>query len=218
MSLADKLAGIDESLWKLHGKITEKSMKTIGWDKYDLAKASSNVASVASLAGATFLGIDAYENYSPSSLILSLGFLGITYGAKDIHNVLEKIEKKTDELSIKSGEIRMPKFNGARPFVLYGDALYLSLNTFLTFNLDKTPNFGLAAGLGHYAGGLVTPLLISTTYFLTQPPPPANKEPSLLDRLKEGVSDFIHKPKAVPIKYQLNDLSTYASQIGGLLG
>jgi hypothetical protein len=211
MSLIDKLTQVDESLWKLHGKITEKSMKTIGWDKYDLAKASSNINAASCLSLGTYFVMEGMNNNFPFLGVMGGYFFVSSYfnRKKDLKYI--ELFKKLDEKDSIKGAAYAPNFTHRRP-LLYMLSSIIPIDVLSRDSFDQTKLF-IDLGL---------PAMIFSQnafhYFLTQPPPPANKEPSLLDRLKEGVSDFIHKPKAVPIKYQLNDLSTYASQIGGLLG
>ena len=76
MSITRKLESLDELIWTQYEKVTHLAEKTVGWDKWDLVNASTNVTMAGVLGAGVYEGLLFWQNDDLLQLMFSAMYLG----------------------------------------------------------------------------------------------------------------------------------------------
>ncbi|MDP3734139.1 MAG: hypothetical protein Q8R37_02830 [Nanoarchaeota archaeon] len=216
MGLTEKLTELDEYIWKQFEKVTVKANKELGWNKYDLARATKSLANV-TYGGTGFylslLGYNNLENNSNSYLAMLMG-VGLTIAAplmqKNDMKVYNQFEERETAIIKETGAALQPTFESYRPKLLFfagsiaiGSVLNYNDTSMLESLFETTKqNANLVTLIGGiYSFSLSS--MVSAHYFLQQIlTPPATKK-SLFRTVYEKMTGKLKPaPQVEPTKYQ----------------
>ncbi|GEM_PF-4568918 len=197
MGLEEKLSQLDELIWKQFEKVTHYADKTVGWDKYDLARGSVNVALAGSLAFTIYNGIN-WAKYEGSQVVaVGLGLLMMT---TDFSNK-KKVDyiQQYDTKLLKKGMMVSPNYTPRRPVtlllasVLLGTASTIVPNISLDQDVQKLYYLGIGA---QYVSLLGT---MSSSYFCSQLPKPPRTSPGKLQAWYTSLKESLGMKGAVGV-------------------
>ncbi|MDO8656335.1 MAG: hypothetical protein Q7K45_03790, partial [Nanoarchaeota archaeon] len=179
--------------------ITQYAHKKLGWDKYDLAKVTTNLGCAGMMGFSTYGGIlgakmDDGMNIAASAIIAGMGFFSAYY----VPHMLDR--QRVEEYGILEKGAKKPKHwaTPLRPFYLLSMAWvgvrdHLILERPLEAIYRNTPpqydylnNLVMATGATMMGGYVATWYFKDTTLF-----PPAGKKKKLWKSLYEGIKNRI---------------------------
>lgn len=206
MTLEEKLAKVDEKIWKQFERISDYAYRYFGYNKYDLARKCDNTAAIGLLSAAVYTGI-----VGTMSLPIGAGLLAgtavliptsyIYYHCRTEDN--NAGEKKEIELLLKTGAASAPNFGSDRPIkIIHSTALLTAvavsfrlLSPHVVGNQDLYENLGLFSEIS-YAFSCIG--LCSAYYFRAQimQPPKAKINP-VKALYEKAVAHFRSVPQPV---------------------
>ena len=212
--MKNPLTSLDELIWKEFEKVTQYEHKEWGWDKYDLARMSDNVAVLSLVEMGTYSALHGFiDSSTRAPLNLSIGFAAVAAAYfLSKHKQRKNDEFELEELKdfVETGAVRPPIILWFRPLYFLGFSGY-----FLQEGVEKllnresfVPQFFTFLSPGEYNTLIGLSALCvsmcalgegSAGYFRSQiytlPGPPTKKP--FWKTMYAGLSDRF-KPKAIP--------------------
>ncbi len=206
--MTNPLITLDELIWKQFEKVTIAADKRLGWDKWDLARITYNLADAAYAGFGTYLAVAGIENSSPALFFFGGSLVIGSYYVHKLHQANNKRQKSLElQQLITTGAPAQPSFGPKRPlelgFYLFAEyhSLTLAYNnkeTFISLSAGDESAIYSLFGLAIIFGGVGATLWTFGEYFSSQLPRPPSAKKTLWRALAEYVTKPFHKDIALP--------------------